>query len=186
MRIFTGITLNDEVRGKILEELLPFKKIGTSIRWTEAKNIHLTVKFIGDADDGQTARIAAALAATGPALAPFELRIRGFGKFPAGDDLHIFWAGVEDSPPLLALFNASESALSPLGVAAEARPFHPHLTLGRNKSRYHFASLFERLAETSDLFLGACPVGAFQLMRSDLTPSGPIYNVLQEIPLERS
>jgi 2'-5' RNA ligase len=73
-----------------------------------------------------------------------------------------------------------------LGVAAETRPFHPHLTLGRNKSRYNFTALFERLAEKSDLFLGACPVAAFQLMRSDLTPAGPIYSVLQEMPLDQS
>jgi 2'-5' RNA ligase len=186
MRIFTGITLNDDVRGKILAELRSFKEIGTSIRWTEAKNIHLTVKFIGEVDQGRAARIAGALAATRFPVAPFQLAVRGFGKFPAGDDLHIFWAGVEDSPQLLSLFNAIESALSPLGVAAETRPFHPHLTLGRNKSRYNFTALFERLAEKSDLFLGACPVAAFQLMRSDLTPAGPIYSVLQEMPLDQS
>jgi 2'-5' RNA ligase len=186
MRIFIGITLSDEVREKILEELGSFKKIGTSIRWTEAKNIHLTLKFIGEVDEGRAARIAAALAALKVPVAPFQLRIRGFGKFPAGDDLHIFWAGIEDSPQLLSLFNAIESGLSPFGVEAETRPFHPHLTLGRNKSRYHFAALFARLAEKADLFLGACPVAAFQLIRSDLTPAGPIYTVLQEIPLDQS
>lgn len=186
MRLFTGIPLNDDVRGRILEELRPFKEIGTSIRWTRAQDIHLTVKFIGEVNDGLAARIAAALAASRPPVAPFQLRIRGFGKFPSGDDLHIFWAGVEDSPPLLALFNAIESALAPLGVAAEARPFQPHLTLGRNKSRYHFAALLARLAEKSDLFLGACAVGAYRLMRSQLTPAGPVYSVLQEIPLDQS
>jgi len=58
-------------------------------------------------------------------------------------------------------------------------------TLGRNKARYNFAALFELLAEKSDLFLAACPVDAFQLMRSDLTPEGPIYSVLKEIPLDQ-
>jgi 2'-5' RNA ligase len=186
MRIFTGITLSDEVRENILEELRPFKKIGTSIRWTEAKNIHLTIKFIGEVDEGTAARIAEALAAAKIPVAPFQLRISGFGKFPAGDDLHIFWAGIEDNPQLLALFNAIESALSPFSVAPETRPFHPHLTLGRNKSRYNFQALFELLAEKSDLFLAACPVSAFQLIRSDLTPAGPIYRVLKEIPLDQS
>ena len=186
MRIFTGITLNDEAREKILEELRPFKTIGTSIRWTEAKNIHLTVKFIGEVDEGLAARIAGALAAAKFPVSPFQLRISGFGKFPAGDDLHIFWAGIVDNPQLLALFNAIESALVPLGVAPETRPFHPHLTLGRNKSRYHFGALFELLAEKSGLFLAACQVSAFQLMRSNLTPGGPIYTVLKEIPLDQS
>jgi len=186
MRIFTAITLNDEARERILEALRPFKKIGAPIRWTDAKNIHLTVKFIGEVDPGQAARIAAALAAVKMPVGPFELRIRGFGKFPAGADLNIFWAGVEDNPRLLALFQASESALAPLGVAAEARPFHPHMTLGRGKSRGDFTGVLELLAEKSDLFIAACPVAAFQLMRSELTAAGPIYNVIKEIHLEQS
>jgi len=131
------------------------------------------------------ARIAGALAAAKFPVSPFQLRVSGFGKFPADDDLNIFWAGIVDNPQLLALFNAIESALVPLGVAPETRPFHPHLTLGRNKARYNFAALFELLAEKSDLFLAACPVDAFQLMRSDLTPEGPIYSVLKEIPLDQ-
>jgi 2'-5' RNA ligase len=184
--MFTAITPNDEVRGKILEELRPFKKIATSIRWTEAQSIHLTIKFIGEVDEGRAARIAEALAKARIPVAPFELRISGFGKFPAGDDLHVFWAGIEDSSQLLALFHAMESVLSPLGVAPETRPFHPHLTLGRNRSRCDFRELLELLAEKSGLFLGACPVGAFQLMGSELTPGGPIYNVMKEIPLDQS
>jgi 2'-5' RNA ligase len=184
--MFTAIKLNDEARGRILEELLPFKKIATTIRWTEAKNIHLTVKFIGEVDEGRAARIAEALAAARVPVAPFQVRISGFGKFPAGDGLHVFWAGIEDNPQLLALFHAMESVLSPLGVAPETRPFHPHLTLGRNKSRGNFEALLELLAEKSGLFLGACPVGTFQLMCSELTPGGPIYNVIKEIPLDQS
>jgi 2'-5' RNA ligase len=186
MRIFTGIKLAEEAREKIFKELEPFKKIDTSMRWTEAKNVHLTIKFIGEVDDELAAQIAEVLVSTKIPLAPFPLRVSGFGKFPVGDDLHIFWAGIEDNPHLLALFNAIESLLFPLGIARETRPFHPHLTLGRNKAHYNFGPLFELLAEKSDLFLAACPVDSFQLMRSDLTPAGPVYRVVKEIPFVQS
>jgi RNA 2',3'-cyclic 3'-phosphodiesterase len=186
MRIFIGIELAEETREKIVKGLKPFKKIHTSIRWTEPKNIHLTIKFIGEVDDQLAAQIAAALTMAKIPVAPFTLRFSGFGKFPAGDDLHIFWAGVEDNPHLLALFNAIESALFPLGLARETRPFHPHLTLGRNKARYNFRTLFELLSEKSDLYLAECPVTAFQLFSSDLTPAGPVYTLLKEIHLVQS
>jgi 2'-5' RNA ligase len=184
--MFTAITLSDEVRGKILEELRPFRKIAPSIRWTEERNVHLTLKFIGEVDEGRAARISGALAAAKIPVAPFELRVSGFGKFPAGEDLRIFWAGIEDNPRLLALFQAIEALLSPMGVAAETRSFHPHLTLGRSKSRGDFKALAQLLAQKSGLFLGSCPVGAFRLMRSELTPGGPVYNVVKEISLDQS
>jgi 2'-5' RNA ligase len=183
MRIFTGIQLSEEAREQIVKELDPFKRIAPSIRWTGKNNIHLTLKFIGDVEQGLSEKIAAVLAAAKIPLPPFRLRFSGFGKFPVGDDLHIFWAGVGDDPRLLSLFNAIEALLFPLGVARETRPFQPHLTLGRNKARADFRALFELLAEKKDLFLADCPVAAFQLFRSDLTQSGPVYSILKEIPL---
>lgn len=186
MRIFTGILLSEEAREKIAKEVEPFKKIASSIRWTEKNNIHLTIKFIGEVEQNLSGRIAEALAAARIPLPPFRLRFSGFGKFPAGGDLHVFWAGVEIHPHLLALFHAIETMLLPLGIARETRPFHPHLTLGRNKARADFRALFELLGEKKDLFLAECPVAALQLFRSDLTPAGPVYSILKEIPLVQS
>jgi len=183
MRIFTGIRLSEEAREKIVKELDPFRRIAPSIRWTGKENIHLTLKFIGEVEPGLSGKIAAALATAKFPLPPFRLRCRGFGKFPPGDDLHIFWAGVEDDPRLLSLFHAIEALLLPLGVACETRPFQPHLTLGRNTSRADFRRLFKLLGEKKDLFLAECPLAAFQLFRSDLTPAGPVYSIIKEIPL---
>jgi 2'-5' RNA ligase len=186
MRIFIGIKLAEDCREKIVRELQPFKIIPTSIRWTETENIHLTLKFIGEISAALTGQIAETLLAAKIPVAPFQLKITGFGKFPAGDDLQIFWAGVEDNPPLQVLFVWIENALASLAIAREARPFNPHLTLGRNKSRYNFKTLFELLAEKRDIFLAKCPVSSFQLFSSQLTPAGPIYKILKEIPLEQS
>ena len=81
---------------------------------------------------------------------------------------------------------AIEQALLPLGIERETRPFHPHLTLGRNRARYNFKSFFDLLAEKSDLFLVELQVAAFQLFASRLTPVGPEYTILKEIPLVQS
>jgi len=194
MRIFTGIALAEEAREKVLRELKPFQKTGTPIRWTERRNIHLTLKFIGEVEESAAVEIAEALQAERPAVAPFRLRLSGFGKFPSGDDLHVFWAGVEESPELRALFAGVEATLSRLGIAPDARPFQPHLTLGRNKARYNFKGLEALLAERRDRFLAEWPVSAFQLFSSRLAPAGPegprrggpVYTVLKEISLVQS
>jgi len=186
MRMFTGIALGDEVREKILKELKPFKKAGTPIRWTAPENVHLTLKFIGEVDESLAARAGEALQERQPAVSPFRLRARGFGKFPEGDDLHVLWAGVEASPHLQALFAGVEDTLEPLGIARDTRPFHPHITLGRNKVRYNFKGLIALLEEKGALFFGEWPVAAFRLFSSRLLPTGPVYTILKEIPLVQS
>lgn len=186
MRIFVGIQLTEAIRESIVGELQPFKKIANSIRWTKSRNIHLTLKFIGEASAAKTESVTAALQAATIPAGPFALTIRGFGKFPAGDDLHIFWAGVEDSPRLQELFVGIEAALAPLGIAREIHPFSPHITLGRNKARFNFKPIFDLLAARQDQVLAEFPVTSFQLFSSQLTPGGPLYTIIKEIPLEQS
>lgn len=186
MRTFVGIQLAEAVRESIAAELLPFKKIANSIRWTESRNIHLTLKFIGEISQDRLERIEAALSAAKIPVAPFPLKLAGFGKFPAGDDLHIFWAGVAETPQLRSLFDWIENTLAPLGIARETQPFNPHITLGRNKGRYNFQTLFELLDEKRDVFLAEIQATRFQLLSSQLAPAGPIYKIIKEIPLEQS
>ena len=210
MRIFTGIALGEEVRRNILKELKPFQKIGAPIRWTEEGNIHLTLKFIGEVGEPLAARIGEELEKRLPAAPPFRLRARGFGKFPEGDDFHVFWAGVDADPHLQALFAGIESALEPLGIARDARPFHPHITLGRNKAsrsrgtgtsgpmrslqpsmrggavRHNVKPLLALLEEKGAGLFGEWPVAAYRLFSSRLLPTGPVYTLLKEIPLVQS
>ncbi len=209
MRIFTGIALDDEVRRNVLKELQPFQKAGIPMRWTDERNIHLTLKFIGEVAEAEAARVGAVLEALPPASS-FRLRLRGFGKFPAGNGLHVLWAGVEESLELRALFAVVEDALAALGIPRDTRPFHPHVTLGRStdsRSGRPGTSGLQRplqpsvrgrtagqesngvmplLREKGDLFLGEWEAAAHRLYSSRLTPAGPSYTVLKEIPLVES
>ncbi len=190
MRLFTGIALDDEVRENVLKELKPLRKAGAPLRFTDALNLHLTLKFIGEVAESVAARVGTILEAL-PPMPPFRLRLRGFGKFPPGDGLNILWAGVEASPELRTLFNGVEDALAPLGIGRDARPFHPHVTLGRGQARStrggdEFKRLVSLLREKSDVFLGEWQVAAHRLYSSRLTPNGPFYTVLKEIPLVES
>ena len=180
MRIFTGIALDDEVRKNALEELQPFRKAGIPMRWTDELNLHLTLKFIGEVTETVVACLGAVLEALPPA-SPFRLRLRGFGKFPAGDEMHVLWVGVEESPELRALFAAVEDALAALGIHRDTRPFHPHVTLGRSQARFSrgasanhdFKGLISLLQTKNDVFLGEWQVSAWRLYSSCLNPGDP-------------
>lgn len=183
MRIFIGIKLEEDIRAQIEKELKPFKKMKTPIRWTEPENIHLTLKFVGEVSADVYPEMERAVASGHFGLKPFRINFRGLGKFPAGDEVHIFWAGIEPVVELETLFRRIEDILIRFGVEKETRRFLPHITVGRNRARFPFKSLLDELAKKSDVRLGESIASSFQIFESRLTPGGPIYTVRQEVAI---
>ena len=183
MRIFIGIQLEEDIKTRIEKELKPFKKMGTPIRWAKPGNVHLTLKFIGEVADELYPQIESALAETSFGFTPFRVQGRGLGKFPAGDEVHIFWVGIEPSAELESLFHKIEDILARFRIERETRPFVPHITVGRNKARFPFKRLMGELENKSDVRLGDWTVGSFQIFESRLTPQGPVYTVRKEVVL---
>ena len=73
-----------------------------------------------------------------------------------------------------------EDVLEPLGFARETRKFTPHATVAR--VRRPDQSLFTALDKLRSRTYGSCTVTAFRLKKSTLTPQGPIYEDLLEVP----
>lgn len=76
-----------------------------------------------------------------------------------------------------------ETQLEKIGFQPEARPFHPHLTLGRMKSSRGKEELVERIEKHKEEEFGAVQVERVVLFKSDLRPSGPIYTPLGDMKL---
>jgi RNA 2',3'-cyclic 3'-phosphodiesterase len=183
VRIFIGIKLEEGVLAKIENVLKPFRKMKTPIRWTESENIHLTLKFVGEVADDVYPEMERAVASGHFGLKPFKVNFRGLGKFPAGDEAHIFWVGIEPVGELETLFRRIEEILARFGVEKETRRFQPHITVGRNKSRFSFKPLLDELEKQSDLLLGESVVSSFQIFESRLTPRGPVYTIRREVAI---
>jgi RNA 2',3'-cyclic 3'-phosphodiesterase len=183
VRIFIGIKLEEDIRAQIEKELKPFKKMKTPIRWTEPENIHLTLKFVGEVSADIYPEMERAVASGHFELKPFRINFRGLGKFPAGDEVHIFWAGIEPVVELETLFRRIEDILIRFGVEKETRRFLPHITVGRNRARFPFKSLLNELEKKCDVRLGESIASSFQIFESRLTPRGPIYTVRQEVAI---
>ncbi|MCP5107975.1 MAG: hypothetical protein GY950_31590, partial [bacterium] len=63
------------------------------------------------------------------------------------------------------------------------RKFKPHITVARNKKTFYFKSFFEIIDENKEQLISALNVTHFQVYKSVLTPEGPIYTILKEIPI---
>lgn len=171
------------MRRELWDALAPLRRRREQlpVKWVTAENIHLSLKFLGDVDESREADLRAALkhaAGTGSEPRPLTLQINGFGVFPDYHRPHVLWAGVTPDPNLELLQHGVEQAFAPLGFATEARPFRPHVTVGRAERDARprdFKGLEEILAGTD--FDETVTVEQVDLMQSTLKPEGAVYQV---------
>lgn len=176
-RLFTAVDLPDEVKESV-------RRICTGIpgvRWVDEGLLHLTLRFIGDADSTLFERIRAGLAEVEEK--PFELSLHGAGRFPPKRDPRVVWVGVEATEALIRLQHLVEQALVKCGLAPEDRKFSPHITIARLKDLP--VSPVAAFLEANRLFsTPPFPVTDFHLYSSTLTPRGAIHRREATYPLK--
>ncbi len=183
MRLFTGIALAPAVTEKIdaaLTELRPTARIN----WSPLENLHITCKFIGTWHEERLNDLKTALNATAH-TGPIAIRISRFDFFPNPHHPHSFFVGVQAAPALAALAGAIDHALLPLGLAAETRAYHPHVTLARIKPNTDIRNLREHIAATADFDFGSFEATEFHLYESTPSARGSVYKKLATYDLMR-
>lgn len=172
LRCFVAIELPDELRETIGELTRGLRASCGNVKWVPPKNLHLTLKFLGDTEESLIPEIREKLHEAASSHQPFSIAFRGAGAFPDLRRPRVVWAGAEDSHALVSLQRDVEKALSSLGFAPEGRPYSPHLTLGRVKSPGHTALLKREIEALKDTGFGLVEVAGISLMKSELKPSG--------------
>jgi 2'-5' RNA ligase len=143
--------------------------------------MHLTLKFLGEADSSKVTAVQAALSAI-RSTAAVTLHFRGLGFFPNATRARVFWAGMEASPNLPALAADIDQAMHSLGFPLEDRAFTPHLTLARFQPPGLPPKLAAAAQEYASRDLGSLTAREFHLIESKLKPAGAEYTTLQSFP----
>jgi 2'-5' RNA ligase len=157
-----------------------------SVRWVAARNIHLTLKFLGNVSPENLAQLTRVIQNESNRVEPFDLNPGGLGAFPNKVHPRVIWIGVDAPPNLLVLQRAIDRETARLGYATEERPFSAHLTLGRvsqHAGPQDVRQVAETLALNSIGTLGTVTVDSLRLFRSDLRPGGAVYTPLYEARL---
>ena len=188
VRCFIAVHLPDGVRAALasLEDRLKARR-HPFVKWVDPGSLHLTLKFLGNAAVDAIPRIVDAMSGAARPHLPFRLELAGTGAFPGWQRPQVVWAGVGgDLDRLAALQKDLEAAVSPLGFPTEPRPFSAHLTLGRLRDhvnaddRRRFGQFAQTVAFDTSLWFD---VEAVRLIKSQLTPEGPIYSDLAVVRL---
>lgn len=149
-RLFIALELPERVRNRLEEESKRLALSRADVAWTRAENYHITLRFLGEADDRALPELVALLKDAAKRTPPLDLEPCGLGWFPEDGDPHVVWAGVrgvDDAAHahLLAVRRLLNDGAKSAGFRAEKGRFVPHVTLGRVRSPKENAKLIDRI-----------------------------------------
>jgi len=189
IRAFVAVALDDGLRAAIAATIERLRPLGASVAWVPARNLHVTLQFLGDQSEERLAEAEAALADAAAGSAPVDVTFHGIGAFPGLERPRILWVGLAQGALEARRLQARVAdALAARGFMKEERPWHPHLTIGRVPDERRWRreagpALRSALAQTATTTFGTQRVAEVALMRSDLSPAGARYTVRRAVSL---
>jgi len=170
---------NETVREKIAETQALLVKTGADLKPVEPKNIHVTLRFLGNINPTTVEKIFEEMQKV--QFIPFDIKLYGIGAFPNPRYPRVVWAGItQGADQLRGIFSQLEPQLQRLGFVPDPKGFSPHLTIARVRSGRNKTELANFLKANTNIEFGIIKAECLRLKRSDLTPKGPIYSTLKE------
>lgn len=181
IRSFVAFDLESEsVLEKLTQVQAQLLATEADLKLVEAKNIHLTVRFLGNITANSIEKIFECMRKV--RFSPFEVKVFGVGAFPDVRYPRVVWAGItEGADKMRDIFSQLEPCFQGLGFAADPKGFSPHLTIARVRSGRNKAELAKLINDITSYEFGIVRAACLRLKRSELTSKGPIYSTLKEV-----
>ena len=177
IRAFIGFQLNVEVVRALAEFIGGLKACAPDegVAWVEPHNVHVTLRFLGDAVDlHMIAPLAEQLKAAASETPPFGIRVQDLGAFPSPQRPRTLWVGIV-SAELQELAARVDRAAIRCGFQSEQRPFTPHITIARIRRIRHWKAIRSKLGELPSLDFGSSIVDHVSIYRSFKEADARIY-----------
>lgn len=179
IRAFVAVSVSETVLQRCREISDRLRELNLEGRFARTQSIHLTLHFLENIAGEKVAQIEKVLQETGREVLPFSLEIRRLGVFPNPSRPRVLWIGVHPVDVVSDLQARLQQRLEPLGFPGQDRPFHPHLTLLRFKSRKNLSALIEYVqGPGAEEHAGVLKVEEVHLYQSILKPDGAEYRKL--------
>ncbi|MFW9962006.1 MAG: RNA 2',3'-cyclic phosphodiesterase [Candidatus Sifarchaeia archaeon] len=181
VRAFLSINIEDQSllsRIRSIQEKLDLT--AAKLKIVKDEDVHFTLRFFGDTPLKKLEQVKACL--DNIEINPFEIEIGGVGSFPSNRRPRIIWIGVvKNASEVMNLKNEIDSSLIQLDYQPERKKYTPHATIARVRYIKNSKAIASNLEYLANEVVGAMTITKFKMMKSTLTPSGPIYKVLWEI-----
>lgn len=181
-RLFIAIPSSvtiQEIIGEIEHEWK--KRADGTVKWVNPEHAHLTLHFLGDVNGEAIPEIITVLKESTAKVRPFLLALGGLGAFPQPWSAKVLYINAEEvkSHILNSLHKKIGEGLKALGFTIDNRPFVPHITLGR---------LRQERKLTTEWYVtrpAAWSIDSINLMESRLYNAGPVYSIVESLPLKQ-
>ena len=198
-RIFLAINLPKHIREKLYK--LQAKWPDLPAKWTREDNLHITLVFLGFVRDEELREICRKTEEIAQNYSGFEITFNKVSYGPVNDrQPRMVWAIGEKKPELSELQKDLENALFERPKPANSNlekyikdkkllapvkfAFSPHITLARI-NLIPFKSLGrEARPEIDEEIDLSCEAESIDMMESELKRGGPVYTILESLPLK--
>lgn len=181
IRAFIALDIPDVVKNELALVVAILRKTGADVKWVDTKNLHLTLKFLGEITREQVQEIHEALTRIVGQQRPFLIHLSGIGGFPSMERARVLWVGVDEGDEIVEnLVWEIEEAVSSIGCEKEAKPFSSHLTIGRVKNFRHWETLIDTAKRISFSSASRIEVSHMNLYQSILSPHGPTHHLIHK------
>lgn len=182
MRTFISIELTDKIKDNIEKVISRLKEQLAPINWVEKKNLHVTLKFLGNVEENDLGSLEDCVKQCTKGFKPFELSFAGIGAFPDLKHPRVLWIGTDvGGDKAKELADNVECEVSKKGFREEERDFSPHLTIGGIKGKIDLAPLEGFISQHKDTGFGSVTVDRISIMKSTLKRTGPVYEEIKQI-----
>jgi 2'-5' RNA ligase len=187
MRLFIAVNLPPEAAARVgdLQRRLDRVASRSGLKWTKPGQAHFTLKFLGEQPIESVSLIGEAAREAAKGAAAFSITFEKLGAFPDARRPRVLWIGVgAGATEMSDLASVLDALLVAKGFEKEERPFSPHLTLARIKTRAEGLAAARMIEDGPKDEVAAFRADRFALMQSVSTPDGVKYVSLESFDLD--
>lgn len=176
MRTFIAIELPKDISDYLfsLQNELKKELADAKISWVAKKNIHLTLKFLGETSEEKAEHVRSILKKI--SFKKFSVHLHKTGIFKSKSIPRVIWIDFQPTENILALQKIIDEET--LALFPGEQQFKAHITIGRIKALKKKNTPLPRTEKA--LQPKEFGINSFKLIQSTLTKDGPHYKTLEE------
>jgi 2'-5' RNA ligase len=185
-RLFVAILVPEAVKDRIYSTQQKLKAAEADVRWTDRRQFHLTLRFLGNVALEQAPALVESASKACSRFAHLKMTARGLGFFPNPRRPRVIWVGVGEATDQLGqLQRAVQTTTLPFTTEPTEKAFTGHITLGRFKSfdAPGARALVQAAEGASGSVFGDWECTEIHIMRSQLSPKGAIHTAFASLKL---
>ncbi len=176
LRLFTAIPLPTKVINDLKLTIENISQTNIKMRKTLPQNLHITLCFLGNKKEKEIPQINQILTQISHQTKTFILILEKIVFFPSTHKPHMIWAKFKENKEYE---NLVKKIFKKTSTNSNNKNILPHITLARIKQKGPIN------ISLPNLQIHPITVSSFNLVSSQLTSDGPIYNIMSSFKLRK-